>query len=255
MRLRAAAPPAALLALVLAAWEGVVRGGLVDELLLPAPTQIAGALWRDRLLLASDLAVTAVEVLVGLATALLAGAALAVAMHLSAAVRRTLRPLVIGSQAIPIVTVAPLLILALGFGLAPKVLIVALVCFFPVAIGILDGLRAVDSDQRKVLRSFDASRRQTFLLLEAPSALPQAFTGARIAAAVAVIGAVFAEWSGSDAGLGRTLLTANAQLLTERAFACVVLLFALAVALYAAFALLERRLVDWAPRPDSPGGP
>jgi len=253
--LRAAGPPAALVALGLGAWEAVTRGGLVDELLLPAPTQIANALWRDRGLLASDLAVTAVEVLVGLAVALLAGAVLAVAMHLSAGVRRALRPLVIGSQAIPMVTIAPLLILALGFGLAPKVLIVALVCFFPVAIGVHDGLRAVDHDQRKVLRSLRAGRGQTLWLLEAPAALPQFFTGARIAAAVAVIGAVFAEWSGADAGLGRTLLTANAQLLTERAFACVVLLFALAVALYAAFALLERRLVDWAPRPDPSGGP
>ncbi len=89
----------------------------------------------------------------------------------------------------------------------------------------------------------------------APAALPRALTGARIAAAVAVIGAVFAEWSGSDAGLGHALLSANGQLLTARAFACVVLLFALAVALYELFALLERRLVGWAPRPDTPGGP
>jgi len=246
---------AVLVLAALGAWELVVRAGLVDELILPAPTQVATALWEDRGLLASDLAVTASEVLAGLAAALAAGAALGVAMHLSAPVRRALRPLVIGSQAIPVPVVAPLLILVLGFGLAPKILMVALVCFFPVTIGLYDGLRAADPDQRKVLRSFSASRWQTFRLLEAPAALPQAFTGARIAAAVAVIGAVFAEWAGSEAGLGHALLTANGQLLTARAFACVVLLFALAIALYELFAVLERRLVDWLPTPETPGGP
>ena len=241
----------------LAAWEAVVRAGLVDALILPSPTQIATALWEDRGLLASDLAVTSYEVVAGLAAALVLGTALAVAMHLSPAIGRALRPLVIGSQAIPVPVVAPLLILVLGFGLAPKVLMVALVCFFPVTINLYDGLRSVDPDQRKVLRSFSAGRWQTFRLLEAPAALPQAFTGARIAAAVAVIGAVFAEWAGSEAGLGHALLTANGQLLTARAFACVVLLFALAIALYELFAVLERRLVDWLPdpHPDSAGGP
>jgi ABC-type nitrate/sulfonate/bicarbonate transport system permease component len=237
----------------LAGWEAVVRGGLVDDLILPAPTQIATSLWEDRSLLAPDLAVTAWEVVAGLTAAIVVGAALAVAMHLSAPVRRALRPLVIGSQAIPVPVVAPLLILVLGFGLAPKVLMVALVCFFPVTINLYDGLRSADPDQRKVLRSLAATRWQTFRMLEAPAALPQAFTGARIAAAVAVIGAVFAEWAGAESGLGHALLTANGQLLTARAFACVVLLFALAIALYELFALLERRLLDWTPDPS--GGP
>jgi ABC-type nitrate/sulfonate/bicarbonate transport system permease component len=220
-------------------WEALVRGGVVDALLLPAPTDVASALWNDRDLLAPDLAVTLQEVLVGLLTAVVVGAALGVAMHVSGAVRRALRPLVIGSQAVPVPVIAPLLILVLGFGLAPKVLLVALVCFFPVTINLYDGLRRVDPDARKLLRSFDATRWQSFRLLEAPAALPAAF------AAVAVIGAVFAEWAGSDAGLGHALLTANGQLETPRAFAATFLLFALAVTLYGAFALLERRVVRW----------
>ena len=140
----------------------------------------------------------------------------------------------IGSQAVPVPVIAPLLILVLGFGLAPKVLLVALVCFFPVTINLYDGLRRVDPDARKLLRSFDASRWQSFRLLEAPAALPAAFTGLKVAAAVSVIGAVFAEWAGSDAGLGHALLTANGQLETARAFAATFLLFLLAVALYGA---------------------
>jgi ABC-type nitrate/sulfonate/bicarbonate transport system permease component len=232
----------------LAGWEAIVRGGLVDELILPAPTQVLDSLWTDRSLLAPDLATTTWEVLLGLAAALAAGAVLGIAMHVSPRARRALRPLVIGSQAVPIPVIAPLIILVLGFGMAPKVLLVALVCFFPVAINLYDGLRDTDADARKLLRSLDASRWQTLRMLELPSALPATFTGIKIAAAVAVIGAVFAEWSGSDAGLGHALLTANGQLATARAFAATLLLFLLAVALYGAFSLLERRVVDWTPR-------
>src|SRR3954467_728215 len=158
----------------LAGWEGLVRAGMVAALLLPAPSDIAASLWNDGDVLGPDLAVTLQEVLVGLLAAVAVGAALGVAMHLSAPVRRALRPLVIGSQAIPVPVVAPLLILVLGFGLAPKVLMVALVCFFPVTINLYDGLRSADPDQRKVLRSLAATRWQTFRMLEAPAALPQA---------------------------------------------------------------------------------
>jgi putative hydroxymethylpyrimidine transport system permease protein len=239
---------AVLVLIVLAGWEAAVRAGVVDSLLVPAPTEVLQALWDDRSILANDLATTTYEVLLGLAAALVIGAALGVAMHLWAPVRRALRPLVIGSQAVPIPVIAPAVILVLGFGLAPKILLVALVCFFPVTINLYDGLRDVDPDARKLLRTFDASRWQSLRLLEAPSALPAAFTGAKIAAAVAVIGAVFGEWAGSDSGLGHLLLTANGSLQTARAFAATVLLFVLAIVLYGLFALLERRVVSWAPR-------
>jgi putative hydroxymethylpyrimidine transport system permease protein len=240
---------AALLVLAgLAGWEGLVRLGGVDPLILPAPTDVAQSLWEDRSILAPDLATTTWEVLLGLAAAIAAGVAIALAMHLWPVARRALAPLVVGSQAVPVPVIAPLVVLVLGFGLAPKVLLIALVCFFPVAINLHDGLRDTDPDARKLLRSLDATRWQTLRTLEAPSALPAAFTGVRVAAAVAVIGAVFAEWAGSDAGLGHALLTANGQLLTPRAFAATVLLIALAIVLYGAVALLERRVVDWTPR-------
>ena len=246
---------ALLIAALLAGWELLVRAGAVDELLLPAPAQVATALWEDRAILAPDLATTTWEVLLGLAAAIAVGAALGFGMHLFAPLRRALRPLVIGSQAVPVPVIAPLFILVLGFGLAPKVLMVALVCFFPVTINLYDGLRDVDPDARKLLRTLGAGRWRVLRFLEAPAALPQAFTGMKIAAAVAVIGAVFAEWAGSDRGLGHTLLIANGQLETARAFAATVLLFALAVALYGLFALLERRVVDWTPRTAPRGGP
>jgi NitT/TauT family transport system permease protein len=241
------APLLALVALV-GVWELITAAGWVDPLLVPAPLDVVKSLWEDRSILAPDLWTTTKEVLVGLALALALGVALAVAMHLWRPVERTLRPLVIGSQAVPMVVLAPLVVLILGFGLAPKVLIVALVCFFPVTINVFDGLRDTDPDARKLLRALDASPWQTLRHLEAPSALPAAFTGAKVAAAVAVIGAVFGELAGSDAGLGHLLVNANAQLDSAVSFAATLLLFAEAVLLYAAFAALERRVISWSPR-------
>jgi NitT/TauT family transport system permease protein/putative hydroxymethylpyrimidine transport system permease protein len=247
-------PAAALVLVLLAAWEAVVRTGLVDALILPAPTSVARALVEDFGVLGPDLWVTAVEALAGLAAAVAAGAAIAVAMHLWPLARRALHPLVVGSQALPIPVLAAPLVLLLGFGLAPKVVIIALVCFFPVTVNLYDGLRAVDGEQRKLLRALHASRWQTLRLLELPAAMPQAFTGLKIGAAVSVIGAVFAEWSGSESGLGHTVLISSGQLESARTFAATVLLFALAVAVYGLFALAERRLLPWAPR-TRPGGP
>ena len=181
---------------LLAGWEALVRLGGVDPLILPPPTDVLQALWDDRSLLAPDLWTTTYEVVLGLLAAVVAGAALGVAMHLSPAVRRALRPLVIGSQAVPVPVIAPLVILVLGFGLAPKVLLIALVCFFPITINLYDGLRGADPDARRLLRSLQATRWQSLALVEAPSALPAAFTGLKIAAAVAVIGAATPHHTG-----------------------------------------------------------
>lgn len=239
---------AALVLVALGAWQLIVGVGVVDELILPAPTDVVVSLWEDRGLLGLDLLVTLSEVLLGLLAAIMAGAALGLAMHLWAPVRRALGPLVIGSQAVPVPVIAPLFILVFGFGLAPKVLMVALICFFPITINLYDGLRDVDPDARKLLATLGAGRWRVLRLLEAPAALPQTFTGMKIAAAVAVIGAVFAEWAGSSRGLGHAILTASGQLETPRAFAATLLLFLLAITIYGAFSLLERRVVGWIPR-------
>jgi NitT/TauT family transport system permease protein/putative hydroxymethylpyrimidine transport system permease protein len=246
--MRRALAPAAVVAGLLIVWELLVRTGIVDPLLLAAPSQIAQSLWEDRSLLAPDLLVTTWEIVLGLLAAVVLGVGLAVAMHLSPPLDRALRPLLVGSQALPIPLIAPLIVFALGFGLAPKILIVALICFFPIVINVADGLRDSDPDAGKLLRSLHATRWQTLRFLDAPSALPAAFTGMKVAAAVAVIGAVFAELSGADAGLGHLVTTANGQLDAPLAFAATALLVVLAVVLYALFAALERRVLSWAPR-------
>ena len=171
-----------------------MRAGLVDELILPAPTRSPQALWEDRDLLAPDLLVTALR---GRARARSRrssrGAAIAVAMHLCRRVGARCTRSWSARRRCRCPVLAPLILLLLGFGLAPKIVIVALVCFFPVTVNLFDGLRAVRPRARKLLRSLGATRWQTLRLLDAPSALPQLFTGLRVAAAVSVIGAVFAE--------------------------------------------------------------
>lgn len=241
---------AALILLVLAgAWEAYARLGAVDDFILPAPTQVGQALWDDRALLWDNLLVTAQEVALGILVAVVLGAVLAIVIHLSPALRRALYPLLVGSQAVPVVIIAPLLIVWFGFGIAPKLAIITLVCFFPVVVTTLDALAAVDPEQRKLLRTLDASRGQELRWVEVPAALPGALSGAKIAVSVAVIGAVFAEYAGSSEGLGNVILQAIPQLETARAYAAVALLAALAILLFSLLALAERLLVPWARRP------
>jgi putative hydroxymethylpyrimidine transport system permease protein len=246
-------PPALLVVALVGVWELYARLGPVDDFILPAPSEIAAALWRDRGLLFDNLLVTAQEVGFGIALSLVLGFGLAVALHFSNTLRRGTYPLLVASQAVPIVIIAPLLVVWFGFGILPKLAIIALVCFFPIVVTTLDALAAVDPDQIKLLRTLDASRWQAFRWAEAPAALPAALSGAKIAVAVAVIGAVFAEYSGSSEGLGHLMLQAIPQLETPRAYAAVVLLAAFAVALFSILALAERRLVPWAHR--RPEGP
>jgi putative hydroxymethylpyrimidine transport system permease protein len=233
---------------LLAGWETYARLGGVDAFLLPAPSRIAQALWDDRGLLWDNFAVTAAEVLLGIGVALVAGLACATALHFSRLVRRTTYPLLVASQTIPIVIVAPLLVVWLGYDLAPKLAIIGLICFFPVTVTALDGLASVDPDLRKLMHTLGASRLQAFRRVEAPAALPAALSGAKIAVAVAVIGAVLAEQAGSSQGLGHLILQAIPQFETARAYAAVVVLSAFAIALFGALSLAERALLPWAHR-------
>ncbi len=252
--MRRALAPLAIVAVALGAWELAARWDVlanalnIEPFLVPAPSDIAEALWMDRGLLADDGWVTLREVLLGFGLSVVTGVAFAVLLHLSETLRRSLYPVLVASQTVPIIVIAPILVVWFGFGIGPKLAIIALICFFPITVNTLDGLRSVDPDLIKLMRTLDASRWQTFRRAEAPSALPYFFSGAKIAVAVAVIGAVFGEWAGSDSGLGHLMLQSSAQLLTARLFAAVFVLSAFAIALFALLALLERRVAWWGPR-------
>jgi putative hydroxymethylpyrimidine transport system permease protein len=243
--------PTLLVAILIGAWQLAASTGAIaealslEDFLVPSPSEIASSLWENRSLLAENAWVTLREVLLGFGCALVAGLGFAVLMHLSDTLRRASYPLVVASQTIPIIAIAPILVVWFGFGIGPKLAIIALICFFPITVNALDGLRSVDPDSIKLMRTLDASRWQTFRRVEAPTALPQTFSGAKIAAAVTVIGAVFAEWAGSSSGLGHLILQDNANLQTARMFASVVVLSAIAIALFGLVAIAERCVVTW----------
>jgi NitT/TauT family transport system permease protein/putative hydroxymethylpyrimidine transport system permease protein len=233
---------------LLGAWELFVDLGGADPLFLPAPHAVAAALYTDRHELFSNLFVTVKELVLGIAAGVLVGFALAVVVHVSGALRRALYPLLVASQAVPIVLVAVVLLIWLGFGLATKLTIVALVSFFPVVVTTLAALEATDPDLAKLMRTFGASRRQIFRYVELPAALPGLFTGAKLAAVAAVTGVVFAEQSGANSGLGYLFLISISQLQGAVAFAAVTLLVACAVAAFGLLSVLERALAPWATR-------
>jgi NitT/TauT family transport system permease protein/putative hydroxymethylpyrimidine transport system permease protein len=237
---------------LVAIWEIVARYAGFDELLIASPGDVLASLRDDRALLAEATFVTAQEALLGLALAIAFGLTSAVALHLTPALRDALYPLLIGSQSIPIVVIAPLLVLLLGFGLAPKVLIVALACFFPVTVATVDGLRAADPDLLRLMRSLGAPRLRTLRLIELPGAMPRFAGGVRVAVTWAFVSAVFAEYAGTDAGLGYLIARGTPTFETGRVYACVLILVAGSLALWALTATLERRLLPWATHDQKP---
>ena len=243
--------PAALLALLIGLWQIAAETDAIASLLdlepflVPSPAEIADALGENRALLADNAWVTLKEILLGILFAFVVGVGSAVLMHRWRALRDAAYPLIVASQTIPIVVISPILIVWFGYGITPKIVIVALICFFPITVNALDGLRSVDPEAIKLMRSLDASRWQRFWRVEAPAALPSLFTGLKIAVVVAPIGAVFAEWAGADAGLGRLIQSDLAYFQVARQFASVAVLAAIALALIGLTVLAERRVVSW----------
>jgi NitT/TauT family transport system permease protein/putative hydroxymethylpyrimidine transport system permease protein len=243
--------PALLLAALVGAWQIAASTGAIAEALslekylVPSPAEIASSLWENRSLLAENAWVTFREMVFGLLAAIAVGIGFAIAMHRWRVVRDASYPLIVASQTIPIMVIAPILVIWFNYGIGPKIFIVALICFFPVTINVLDGLRSVDPEAVKMMRSLNASRWQRFRRVEAPTALPQLFTGIKIAAAIAPIGAVFAEWAGSTAGLGRLIQSDIAYLEVAREFATIAVLSAMALILMGLTVLAERRVVRW----------
>lgn len=244
-------PPALVLLGLLACWQiaaswGVIADALMlEDFLVASPAQIAETLWHDRGLLAENARTTLAEVLIGFACALTAGFLAAIALHLSGLLRRSFYPLIVASQTIPILVIAPILVAWFGFGIGPKLVIIALICFFPITVNTLDGLRAADPEAVRMMRTLNADRQTILRRVELPGALPGLFSGAKIAVAVAVIGAVFGEWAGSSSGLGHLILQDNAQLETARMFAAVTVLAVIAGILFGLVSLIEKRALRW----------
>ena len=243
--------PASALAVLIGLWQVAASTGALADLLgleaflVPSPAEIGSALWESRSLIAEDAWVTLQEIVLGFLLGLAVGLGFGFLLRPFEALRLTFYPLIVASQAIPILVFAPILVIWFGFGIGPKLIVVALVCFFPIAVATADGLRSVDPEATKMMRTLDASRWQMLWRLEAPTALPFTFSGAKIGATFAPIAAVFGEWVGSGSGLGHLILQDNAQLETARVFAAAFVLSTIALGLYGLLTLVERRVVTW----------
>lgn len=239
------AAPLLILAGLLVAWELWTQLGDVPKWQLPAPSVIAQELVESRGLLWEHTQVTLLEVVLGMVAALLVGLFLASVIAYSRIVERSVYPIIIASQTIPIIAIAPLLLIWVGYGIAPKIIVVALISFFPISVNTVDGLRSVDPDMVNMMRTLGASRWQIFTKLQVPSALPQMFSGIKIGITVSVIGAVIGEWVGASSGLGYLMTYSQPLFLTARVFAAIVVLSALGIGLFVLATLVERMVLPW----------
>jgi ABC-type nitrate/sulfonate/bicarbonate transport system permease component len=232
-------------AAVLGGWQAYAAFSGIRESTLPKPTQIAHALYVDRHLLLTNGWVTLKEILIGFAVSIALGVALATLIHTSRAIERAVYPWLVASQMVPIPAVAPIIVIWTGFDIRPKVIVIALVSFFPIVVNTIDGLKAVDPELVSLLKTLGASRQQRFRIAQLPAALPFLFSGLKVAAAFSVIGAVFGEWVGSSSGLGYLILTFNNQTATTDMFAVIFILSLIGICLFAVVGLVERLLLPW----------
>ncbi|NHM15745.1 ABC transporter permease subunit [Eggerthellaceae bacterium zg-887] len=230
---------------VLVAWQVACTFEVVPSFLLPSPLDVASTLVNDAPLLASHALVTLGEALVGLACGVAAGFLLAMAMDRFAVVDKALSPLVTISQTIPTVAIAPLLVLWLGYGMLPKVLLVALTTFFPITVSLASGFRSVDPDVIDLMRTMNASWWQMFRFAKLPAAADSFFAGLRISATYAVVGAVVAEWLGGFEGLGVYMTRVRKSYRYDQMFAVIFIISALSLLLMGAVRVLERACMPW----------
>lgn len=238
--------PLATLALLVLLWELATRLFDWPIWLVPGPADVGRALLDNRSLLPHHFRVTLVETLGGFALAIAVGIPLAVAIASSRLLERTIYPVLLGLNAVPKIAIAPILVLWMGFGYGPKVVVTFLLCIFPIVISTATGLKSTPAELVELVRSLDASSFELFRRVRFPSALPHVFVGLKVAISLAVIGAVIGEFVGAEAGLGHVIIASGSNIDTSLAFGAMVLLGVLSVALFYALVALERLLVPWA---------
>ncbi len=239
-------PALVLLAALVGVWEAWVRIANTPTYILPAPSRIWDAFFGIRQTLPHHIRTTVMESLLGLGAAVVVGVTIAVLIASVPLVRRVLYPIIVVSQTIPMVALAPLLIVWYGFGLTPKIIIVALVCFFPIVVSTVDGLiTGADREMIALVRSMGASRAQVLRFVRIPAALPGFFAGLKIAAAYAVTGAVVGEWISASSGLGVVITRSQASYRIDRVFVAVVFIALLSIALFAIVQVLARLATPW----------
>lgn len=237
--------PAIILIVLVAVWEIWVQFGDIPKWQLPAPSAIAQELVASWSLLLHHAYITLQEIIAGFLVALVLGLLLATAIIYSKILERAILPILISSQTIPIIAIAPLLLIWVGYGLASKIIIVALISFYPIAVNTVDGLKAINADMVAMMKSLGASRWQIFTKLQVPTSLPYMFSGIKVGISISVIGAVIGEWVGASGGLGYLITYSQPLFLTARVFAAIFVLSIMGIGLFALAGLVERLMLPW----------
>ena len=230
----------AAVAALLLIWQGVSAAGVVPGYMLPSPVDVVQAFWTERALLWENAVVTLQEAFIGLALGVALGFLFAVLMDAFDVLYRAFYPSLVITQTVPTVAIAPLLVLWFGYEMTPKIILIVISTFFPVTVGLLDGFRSADRDAMGMLRSMGATRWQIFRYIKCPSALPQFFSGLRIAAAYSVVGAVISEWLGGFGGLGVYMTRVKKAFAFDKMFAVIFLISAISLALMALVDAVEK---------------
>lgn len=245
------APVAVFLVSVVACWQiaalslAASLSAATTRWLLPSPGQVLTAAVEMRTIIAPHIWQTLLETLSGFALALVAGVSFAILIDASPILRRAIYPVLVISQTVPIVAIAPLLVLWFGYGILPKLIVVGLVCFFPIVVNTADGLRATPAEMIALFQAMGATPWQIFRQVRLPYALPALFSGIKIAVTYSVIGAIFGEWTGASRGLGVFMLRATNSFRTDRLFVAIAITSALSIGLFGLVELLERVLLPW----------
>jgi putative hydroxymethylpyrimidine transport system permease protein len=234
-------PAVILVVLLIILWQVLAIVIDVQPWLLPAPSDIIRELVESFSLHLEQAWVTLQEILIGFMLAGLLGATLAAGISWSKLIERALYPIVIASQTIPIITLAPLLLIWVGPEMTSKVIVVVLISFFPVVVSLVDGLKSADDDMTSMMRTLGASKVQLLIKLKLPASLPHLFSGLKVAAVTSVIGAVVGEWVGGRGGLGWLMKVSGPQFKTDRVFAAIFVLSVIAVLLFVLVVTVERR--------------
>jgi ABC-type nitrate/sulfonate/bicarbonate transport system permease component len=237
--------PALLVLGFLAIWQFVPPALGVPKYILPTPTDIVAQIIKDWDLLWPNMLVTLSEILLGFLLAFVVAMILGFVVAHFRIANRAIYPLLVASQTIPVIAIAPIFIIWFGYGILPKVIITALICFFPLTVNTVAGYASVDPDARMLFRAYGTSRLKTYGLLTLPSALPSIFSGIKISITLSVIGATIGEYVGSQSGLGFVIVQASGQIITARVFAAIALLSIMGIVLFLIASLVERLVMPW----------
>ena len=234
-----------LIFIILAVWESACRVFNLPDFILPPPSQILTVAVVQVPLLLPHAATTAMEVLAGILLSLMVAVPLAMIMFAHPAVENAIAPFLVASQAVPVFAIAPLLVIWLGYGIASKVLMAAVIIFFPITVSLLEGFKSCDAEFRILFQLMGAGFWKTMRLLYWPWALPQFFAGLKVGVSVATIGAVIGEWVGAQQGLGYLMIQANARLQVDLVFAAILWLSVMGLSLWVFVGFLERKVITW----------